>query len=714
MGNFQKMFRNLSLLTERTRFLWVVAVACSSQQASGIIDLNGDSVSDIWEKMYPGISHGEQDTDGDGFSNYEEMVAGTDPTDRTSFFVINRIVDAGPNVILQWNAILGKRYIVEIWRESEGWQVHTRRPISEVSALRGIVFPREESKAIFRVSVSDEDSDEDGLSAWEEALLGFDDSTPYGSGSETAQDYEQFLRALESTEGVLLTNGIALAQRLPTGSEASRFLLQASFGPTMDSIGEVEEVGITTWIDNQMTMSRSLTGWRMYQSGQVYNRDLWKQGWWHSAIIASDQLRHRMSYALSQILVVGYQGGSLVGDNILIQADYYDAFVNGSFGKYRSLLDNVTYSPAMGYYLSHFRNRKSDPPSNRFPDENFAREIMQLFSIGLWELNQDGTRKTDPEGNFIPTYDISTVSELAKVFTGMGPVLSQGREATSFYDPVRISDLLAPMKVWDEEHEPGEKVLFGGDYIIPSGQTGEEDVQQALDILGSHPSTAPFISSLLIQRFTTSNPTPSYVKRVSRAWTHSGGDLGQVLRAILLDPEVRYKQESVEGFGKVREPIIRAIHLLRAFSPADHPNTFAAQISQLKNDFGQFAMLSPTVFNFYSPSFSPQGELRDAGLVSPEMEIATMTTLLGTHNQFRQIAASGHFTRQVDYGEEELLAYDMEALVDRLDILLTAGSLSASTRASVIEGAEPFTHPATRVRVAAHLITTSPDFTVLK
>lgn len=697
--------------------IWAMFSISIAQPLLGIIDFNNDGLSDLWTSLYPGVTPNDEDSDGDGQTNHQEMTAGTDPQDANSLLVINQITGKGDEefIFIYWDGIGGKSYTIERYFDGV-WNPIQTLVTPKTSGQILAAVERIKGAHLLRITARDIDSDGDTINGWEESLIGWDDSTPYGSGSSSAQDYEQLIRLFEAPSGVSLTNGINLPPRLPSKEEASHFLQQSTFGPTMEAINQVSTNGITAWIDEQMDDSPtqiSLTSRNLFQTGQPFNSSLWRHAWWRIAILGTDQLRQRMAYALSQITVINTEEGNLIGNNITIQANYYDPLIINSFGRYRDILDHVAYSPAMGFYLSHLRNRKADPTINRFPDENFAREIMQLFSIGLWELNPDGTRKTDIEGNFIETYDNKTITEMAKIFTGMSLILSNGRAASSFYELNVFDDYHAAMRVFDEEHEPGEKKLFDN-IIIPDGQTGEEDVQMALDALSQHSSTAPFISHLLIQRFTSSNPSPEYIRRVSSAWTHSDGNLGQVIRAILLDPESRFPTSSLITRGKVREPIIRATHILRAFSP-DTPNTtFAVLSNQLKNDLGHFPMSSPTVFNFYSPTFSPQGEIRDSGLVSPELEIANLTTLLASHDRFRKICANGHHTRTVGYKEEELLADNLEELLDRLDLILTAGTMSESTRNAVIEGSAPFLDAPTRVRVASHLITVSPDFTVLK
>ncbi len=507
----------------------VVALLAFPSVLFGVIDFNGNGVSEIWELQYKGTVADDFDSDKDGSSNRAEGIAGTDPRDPESVLALEHPVLDGPEVRFSWSAEAGKSYRLERWDPAaNGWsEAASILPLS-ISAIQTVTLDRLDG-GVFRLVSADIDMDGDGLSAWEEILIGTSDESAAGVDGSGEGDFVTALRALESEEGVVLSNGTQLDRRLPSEKEAARFLLKASFGPTDESIEEVVSMGLTGWIDNQATIPTTRLQTSIARNALPINSSRGRDGWWRSANIAPDQLRQRVAYALSQILVVNFQGGSVIGDNYLIQARYYDIFTTGAFGSYRDALEKVTYNPAMGFYLSHLNNRKSDDPVSptRFPDENFAREIMQLFTIGLWELNLDGSRKLDQEGNFIPTYGNQTITEMAKVFTGMShSTTNNGRAATSFYDVARGNDYLYDMKVWDEEHETGPKSIVNG-VQLDGSQTGEEEVQAALDALLEHPSLPPFLSRLLIQRFTSSNPSAAYLARVSRVWLDdSTGDIG--------------------------------------------------------------------------------------------------------------------------------------------------------------------------------------------
>ena len=700
-----------------SRLITVFITCASALLAQGMIDLDGDGVSELWELSFPLLEADESDLDGDGQSNFMEMVAGTDPTDAGDSLRLELMQIEEGGISLSWAGVGGKRYELQTWDTSQSeWVVVETSMLPELSGGLEVIIPELESREIFRLKVSDVDEDGDGLSAWEEVLLGGSDASgdSLETDTEGLGDYRIAFELLEGASGTPLTNGDVLPQRLPTAEEASRFLVQTSFGPDTASINEVMSRGMGGYFDDQVAMPASLTRASMFASGAAISAVYWRHGWWRSALIAPDQLKQRLAYALSQIFVINTETGTVIGDNALIHAAYYDPFLTGAFGTYRDLLDHVTYSPTMGFYLSYLKNRKSDPVLNRFPDENFAREIMQLFTIGLWELNEDGTRKTDGNGNDIPSYDNEVITEMAKIFTGMShTIVNNGQVATSFFQAPRGNDYRFPMRVWDEEHELGIKTLFNG-VVIPAEQTGEEDVQQTLDALCEHPNMAPFVSRLLIQRFTSSNPSPEYLGRVSRVWNLSEGNLEEVMRAILFDREARAIDRDLGLRGKLREPLIRAVQIMRAFAPEVRAGNFTVRSEEFTEGMGQYAMLAPSVFNFYLPDNRPTGVLADFGLVAPEFQIATTNALLASHNLLRTIASSGHVLQGVDYTEELALVSDPEALVDHLDRLLTYGTMSEETRSVVLDRIALETTELNKVIQAVQMVVISPEFSVLK
>lgn len=673
--------------------------------------------------MHSGLDPADDD-DNDGFSNSAEMLAGTDPRDAQSLLRIDSLEVEGGEAVFQWSGVLGKAYTIEHFDPVTGEWSAAAMTVAVTPGLQSLGVPAVEPAAIFRLRAGDHDGDGDGLSAWEEGLLGFSDESSASSGQPGRQDFSAALRALEGTGGLYLADGREIGKRPPVRDEVVRFLAQASFGGDPDLIDHVMSIGIGGWLDEQLSPAvPSSTLAMMYGHGGTYSQ-WWGRGWWKAAMTGPDQLRLRMGNALSQILVISNAGNDAIRGNSNVQADYYDMLLQHSLGNYRDLLEDVSYSTQMGFYLSHLQNRKSDPSIGRFPDENFAREIMQLFSIGLWELNPDGSRQVDLEGNAIPTYDNTTIMEMAKVFTGFG---FGGPSATSFLSSVPGNDYVYPMKMWEAEHEPGEKHLVNG-VIVPAGQTGAEDIDDALDSLCNHPNIGPFIGRLLIQRFTCSNPSPDYLRRVAAVWDDNGagvrGDLKAVLEAILMDPEARTPSARGDASGMVREPFLRLVALLRAFKARNSrlPATFPVSNGDFHKHFGQQPLWAPSVFNFYLPDHRPAGELRDRGLFSPELEIASTDRMIQVDNFLQRVIDRGMdpFTNvtadilHCNFTIPLALSSDAAALVDYLDSLLTWGQLSASTRQAVITAVQAQTTAELKVETAVHLIVESPDFVVLK
>ncbi len=415
---------------------------------------------------------------------------------------------------------------------------------------------------------------------------------------------------------------------------AAKLLSLATFGPTFDEIDAAARQDLDVWLDTQFNLPMSAHMPVVLRYANEYGSDinanpapgLYRRfAFWERALRAPDQLRQLTAYALTQIFVISDNVDSLFIDPRAL-ASYYDMLLEHAFGNFRDLLEAVTLHPAMGFYLSHVNNGKSDPVANTFPDENYAREVMQLFTIGLFELNVDGTQRLDGNGNPIPTYNNSDIREFAKIFTGLSYGPENPGAASYFGKPQPV--LHIPMVMFDAFHEPGEKQLLNGERV-PSGQDGLADIEAALDNLFNHPNTAPFISKQLIQRLVTSNPSEEYIARVSAAFAGGDGvprgDMRRVIRAILTDSEV------VDAL-RLREPFRRYVALNRSLSAWGEDNT--APGLGLVNQFltQQNVLSAPSVFNFYSPNFVPSGELAAAGMAGPEFQITNASTIIGVTN----------------------------------------------------------------------------------
>lgn len=627
--------------------------------------------------------------------------------------------------------------------------------------------------------------------------------------------------ALTLTSGAGYTVGAAASATLnlsdvvagkPSAKPAARFLTQATFGPAPQEVVRVMNLGYSAWLDEQFLRDANLhlpivQAWQAEllptSNSPVVGSEQRLEAFWRQTMRAdeaSDPLRQRMAFALSQIMVISDRMDSLGADHRGMTS-YYDTLLTNSFGTYRQLLEGVTRHPWMGLYLSSMRNRKANPALNRFPDENYAREVMQLFSIGLWLLNPDGTQKLSngsdlgpdgeviPAGEPIPTYGQAQISEVARVFTGM----SYSKRFTSSTDPAEIPTTSFstsnnipwhPMRMFDGEHDQAAKsislpgttalVLPARTGTTSTSQTGgDADLTEFLDYLANHPNVAPFISRLLIQRLVSSNPSHEYIGRVSVAFTSSGGDLKQVLRAILMDSEARdYGQLAVPGHGQVREPYTRYVAMARILEAAPADASAGGRyrgFGAINDDFLQRPLSAPSVFNFYSPENRPAGPLRDLGLVSPEMQIINSVSSITTPNLYSsrlRVTSQTYSTSAVppnndgwtqlnptgqsdnaETPDNEYLwntrineqpwvdqivtnpaALAPDAMVAKLDEMLCYGNLSQPTFRAVTRALnrlpDPFAASLTdivrserlraRLRNAIHLITTSADYAVLK
>lgn len=530
-----------------------------------------------------------------------------------------------------------------------------------------------------------------------------------------------------------------VARETPTSPgnkhEASSFLTKATFGSTQASINDLLNKNYATWLDGQFNAAptyqlpnfteRLIANGYEQSSGienSFHRRLLRNDTWWDIVINAEDQLRQRMAFALSEILVVSELDATLKHMPRGV-ASYNDVLVEHAFGNFRNLLKAVTLHPMMGDYLSMRRNEKASSDGTIQPDENFAREIMQLFTIGLHELNIDGTVKLDSAGDPIPTYDQVDIKNFARVFTGWNygdAQILRSNERT-------VTSQTSPMKPFQEYHDTDSKVLLDGVSLV-AGQTAEQDLDLAIDNLFNHSNTAPFISKHLIQRFVTSNPSPAYVERVALIFNDNGegvrGDLKSVIKAILLDEDAFFGAlDEPETFGKVKEPLLMLSHLFRAFSAKGEDYGYIRLANTLE-ELGQQPLGAPTVFNFFKPGFSQPGPISEKQLLSPEMQIISEATTTSIHNILYQIifgvsAFAGELNDQhtvtLDLSYEETLAEDPSVLVEHYNTLLFSGRLSSSTKDKLIEylsSSLQNTNEELKVRDTLFLLATSPAFSI--
>ena len=424
-------------------------------------------------------------------------------------------------------------------------------------------------------------------------------------------------------------------------ADAARFLAQATFGPTTADITRLRQIGYSQWLDEQLDEARTPPTLVLPRLQEVVANGLpvadlrpqhRRNEWLWQAANGRDQLRLRVAFALSEIFVVSDRDVADNNATIYRIADYQDTLARGAFGSYRGLLENVTLHPAMGYFLSHVGNRKADPTRNITPDENYGREGVQLFSIGLVERNRDFSPVLDASGQTTPTYDEKVVSAMARVFTGWtyaGQTDAQyGRNNNTSF---------APMECHPTFHDDQPKQIFSG-IVVSEGNNCTASLRKALDALAAHQNVAPFISRQLIQRLVTSNPSPAYVQRVSAEWTASGGNLGRVVRTILLDTEARIPPTGA-GFGKAREPLLKVTTLWRAFGaryvpPATGEIRFTfSNAGDLTASLLQDSQRAPSVFNFFEPDYRLPGADGATGPYAPEFQILTEATYASMLNQ---------------------------------------------------------------------------------
>jgi uncharacterized protein (DUF1800 family) len=500
-----------------------------------------------------------------------------------------------------------------------------------------------------------------------------------------------------------------------TADRAARFLIQAAFAATEPQIARVQKLGYSAWLDEQFAMPRSLSHWdwmdsKGYQAAaNVDNFNGLENSLWRKLISSPDALRQRMTLALSEIFVVSVLGLPVAWRGFLA-AGYVDLLETHAFGNYRQLLEEVTLSPAMGVYLNMRGNRKANAATGRVPDENYAREVMQLFSIGLLELELDGAVKG---GQAQETYNAQTITQLARVFTGWD-LDGLNRNEAGYTQ--------RPMVNLPNRYDTDAKTIFGTTIAagIPAGQA----LQTALDTLARHPNVAPFISRQLIQRFVTSAPTPGYVRRVAAVFNESSegkrGDFKALIKAILLDEEARRDPSPSDNVrGRLQEPVARFIQWARTFSlnsPTELWNI--GSTADPATRLGQSPMRSPSVFNFFRPGYLPPNtELGRLGATAPEFSITNESTTVGWVNFAQTFVASGVGETRPNYTAELALANNASALLQRVALLLAPGSLSASTQALITQavGAMPAatdTNRLNRVHAAVLLVLAAPEYLV--
>jgi uncharacterized protein (DUF1800 family) len=495
-------------------------------------------------------------------------------------------------------------------------------------------------------------------------------------------------------------------------AQAARFLLQAQLSASESEITSVQSMGFATWIQNQIAASHGLSGWDWLNAkgyGDVNSTSNYYDNTypgdymvWSQLITSPDAARKRMALALSEIFVVSLNGLDFAWRSHAI-AHYWDTLSKHAFGNYRDLLKAVTLNTAMGYYLNTKGNKKADGKGSA-PDENYAREVMQLFTIGLVKLKQNGTPELDGNGNKVDTYSPLDVSELAKVFTGYDTDRSQnvdtviaqtggGTRTVPNTAYVRLPLVQNGNVPTGTNHSTGTIIFMGGTLDNSSAPAA---LDAALDKLFNHANTAPFICKQLIQRLVTSNPSPAYVQRVANVFDNNGagvrGDLAFVYAAILLDDEARSPGGlTAPEFGKLREPMLRLVQWARTFGVTSASGAWKiGDLSDAGTRLGQSPLRSPSVFNFFRPGYIPPATTLSAGAVAPEFQLVNESSVGGYLNYMQGVIGNGiNFVSgstwdiASPYSAEMALALSPSAatpsaLVNRLNLLLCAGQLSTS------------------------------------
>jgi uncharacterized protein (DUF1800 family) len=535
---------------------------------------------------------------------------------------------------------------------------------------------------------------------------------------------------------------------LTARNAAARLLMQATFGPTAKDIARLSKLAPATWIDEQIALpftpdyvdavqARYVKGDAWRPRGANFDAAWVPQTFWASTVNAPDQLRRRMGWALHQIFMVS-QADSNQWLFTRAYANYLDTLNKDAFGNYRTLLEDMALSPAMGIYLSHIRNRKEDPSTGRMPDENFAREAMQLFSIGLYELNIDGSLKLNAAGKPIETYSNADVMALAKVFTGFSWAFPDneltennfrwGNPSLSAANDTKID--LQRMKAYPGQHSTAEKKLFSGKagaVVLPAGGTASDDLRLALDALFKHPNVGPFIGRQLIQHLVVSNPSPAYVSRVATVFNDDGhgvrGNLAAVVKAILLDTEARTPGNG-SSYGKLREPVLRVAHWMRAFNARSTTGDF--KVVYDLSDQSQQALAAPSVFGYYRPGYvPPTPSFAATALNAPELQIVNESSTAAWVNLAQAMSAGGigwmgtgrDVVGNIDAQTALSASGNFASAIDNLNLLLFSGQMSGDLRTAIadaagdVAGSTAASH-ADRVRLAVFLALAANEYQV--
>lgn len=558
---------------------------------------------------------------------------------------------------------------------------------------------------------------------------------------------------IEGNDSAVGFNNFPVAYTL---NDASRFLQQCQLSASEAEINAVKSTTFAAYLQQQLAKPIGQTGWQWLEEkgyGQSDDNSYFFAFYpaeymiWNQLFTAQDSMRKRVALGLSEFFVASMQSAEFTWRSHAY-AQYWDILVKNAFGNFRQLLEDVTLSPAMGYYLNTKGNQKEDVATGRVPDENYGREVMQLFSIGLYKLNIDGSVQTDVNGKKLESYTQSDVTNIARVFTGYDFDTSDGVRITPVGATYTIESqtyTTKPMSLNASRHSTLASTFLGT--TIPANTPGIAALKTALDTLFNHPNVGPFFGRQMIQRFVTSNPSPAYVARVAAAFNNNGanvrGDLKAVWTAVFLDDEARRtytvnttpipapadptairnaegrlnRDISDKAFGKLREPMLRLVQWGRTFGlgPVTPPVTIPptppyvywkiSETSSAANSLGQSPLRSPSVFNFFRPGYiPPSSALAATNTTAPEFQLVNETTVGGYLNFMQDVMRNG-FRSYIDpsvpqavypaangyklhsaatYTSELALATDAAALVKRVNLLMAAGQVSDANQALMI------------------------------
>ena len=589
------------------------------------------------------------------------------------------------------------------------------------------------------------------------ALIGTDTTSPYTATATlpSAGNYDFYAVVIDSagqTANTLVQRTVV--QNAPavvtTSADVWRLLNQATFGASQAEAARVNALGISGWITDQMAKpisgypdakynriqlntsadcTTAMPGGGNYPADSpqaLCQRDHLtlagiQRDFFTNAIFAQDQLRQRVAWALSQIIVTSANEPDLSYAHVMSR--YQNILFEEAFGNYENLLRRVTYNPAMGNYLDMVNNDR--PAGARVPNENYAREIMQLFSVGLFELNQDGSLLLDANNLPIETYDQTDIAEFARVFTGYtyasatNQTSANGKQGRYYGAPMVPYPTTATTG-----HDPNAKTLLNGT-VLPAGQTGQQDIDAAVRNVFMHPNTAPFVAKQLIQRLVTGNPSPAYVARIAGVFANNGsgvrGDLAAVVRAILMDAEARGPAKTAADFGQLKEPVLMVTGLLRSLSGVTDGNRLPGATGAL----GQNPYFSPTVFNY----FMPDAKVPGTAILGPEFGIHTTVTAVGRANLVYALVYGGYAPdatiptatgTRLFLQQFESLADNPAAMVSQVNQVLAGGQFPAAleptivTAVNAVTASSPITDAqrTARARMAVYLMASSYDYQV--